>query len=813
MRKPSIFLVSLLFASALLPSCNKQGAEPSEVGVEEIVITSPKNGKLELTQGETAKIKYTVLPESAAASAVIEWTSSNPEVATVKNGKVSSWSEGKTTVTATCGKASAEVEVTVDPVPVVSFSVPASMELFTELPYEVEVSVELDPDADVEDLEASAAALNWEVSDEDVLKVEFDEGKAVFTGLKTGKCTVTVSAKSPKEGSEAEKSQTISVTVSELTSRISFLRMAKGGALKPIEEGEKISRDDIYLNMDGKKVLIVSCSIPDFKKEDLSITSSDESIFTLSLAKITEPSEGTFTIFLTLDFNGTFGSTDICITVQDREYNLEHKCNFTLKVDPKGIEGEMVVTAPDGTEIKNGGSFRLDQGSSGDFSINSGYEAKWEVTDGSDIISLAHSGGSEYWAPKAEITATSNIGTATVKVTDQSDKSMSFTLKVTKPTFPKGIYIVDNSTGQKASDLAYVPAGEEFSFHLSDSASKGIWKITENTDYFTTSTTQISNSITIKATRDAYLLQSSTKITVTDESGENVLSLSIAALPRFSSDNIKPYYVFLNASTNLVEKDFTWKGSKTNYSVKYIIKCSPDGYSKEDNEFILESLPKMTFELIKSQDYADAKFGTTEDIMRRDGEIQINWASRYCEYITLKVTDYWGNSLEQRITPTFDFSDTNWKFYQYYKDPNTSTTKKSLLTENLIYPSDPEDWSKILVNKENLTLYELVNNYINTGAYGFYFTYGNEAYEYNKGITNRIRCFLCYDENIKDAYTLWDKRSSFDFKSDPLTFQSYPNIINDMKKYPPYILIMIAKSSVREDTSGDCLDYYLHLSD
>lgn len=471
MRKPSIFLVSLLFASALLPSCNKQGAEPSDVGVEEIVITSPKNGKLELTQGETAKIKYTVLPESAAASAVIEWTSSNPEVATVKNGKVSSWSEGKTTVTATCGKASAEVEVTVDPVPVVSFSVPASMELFTELPYEVEVSVVLDPDADVEDLEASAAALNWEVSDEDVLKVEFDEGKAVFTGLKTGKCTVTVSAKSPKEGSEAEKSQTISVTVSELTSRILFYYPSKAFSKQPIPDNSEI----VWNNLLMKRLGIV-CNIPDITLEDLSISSSNESVGTLVPTEPKRDPDWESSILLYLDFNGTFGSTDICITVQDREYNLEHKCNFTIKVDPEGIEGEMVVIAPDGTEIKNGGSYRLPPDSTGVFSINSGYEAKWEVTDGSDIISLAHSGGSEYWAPKAEITATSNIGTATVKVTDQAGKSMSFTLKVKKMSFKEeGIYVIDDTTGKKVADTVVMEQYESRTFHLSDPAVKGYW--------------------------------------------------------------------------------------------------------------------------------------------------------------------------------------------------------------------------------------------------------------------------------------------------------------------------------------------------
>lgn len=60
---------------------------------------SLNNSELTLNEGETYQLTYTVLPETADAPTV-EWTSSNPEIATVDaNGKVTAIALGSTTVT------------------------------------------------------------------------------------------------------------------------------------------------------------------------------------------------------------------------------------------------------------------------------------------------------------------------------------------------------------------------------------------------------------------------------------------------------------------------------------------------------------------------------------------------------------------------------------------------------------------------------------------------------------------------------------------------------------------------------------------
>ncbi len=69
---------------------------------------------LELTEGEEVTLKATVTPDNASNKNVT-WTSSNPEVATVENGKVTAVKAGTTTITVTTvdGAKTAKCEVTV----------------------------------------------------------------------------------------------------------------------------------------------------------------------------------------------------------------------------------------------------------------------------------------------------------------------------------------------------------------------------------------------------------------------------------------------------------------------------------------------------------------------------------------------------------------------------------------------------------------------------------------------------------------------------------------------------------------------------
>ena len=81
------------------------------VPVESITIT-PTSAKLAVGGSRTYKAE--ILPAEAAAGATVEWTSSEPRVATIAaNGKVRGMAPGTTVLRATCGDKSAELSLTV----------------------------------------------------------------------------------------------------------------------------------------------------------------------------------------------------------------------------------------------------------------------------------------------------------------------------------------------------------------------------------------------------------------------------------------------------------------------------------------------------------------------------------------------------------------------------------------------------------------------------------------------------------------------------------------------------------------------------
>ncbi|WP_443741067.1 Ig-like domain-containing protein [Treponema berlinense] len=81
----------------------------SDVAVTEVKITSTLT---DVTAGENITLTAKVLPDNATDKTVT-WTSSNPEVATVKDGVVTGIKEGKVTITAKAGEKTATVDVTV----------------------------------------------------------------------------------------------------------------------------------------------------------------------------------------------------------------------------------------------------------------------------------------------------------------------------------------------------------------------------------------------------------------------------------------------------------------------------------------------------------------------------------------------------------------------------------------------------------------------------------------------------------------------------------------------------------------------------
>lgn len=423
-----------------------------------------------MTQGDGALIQYDVVPSEALTTAVLEWSSDNESVATVMNGYVSAYAPGNATITAKCGNAEATVTVSVKPVPVTSFTVPETLFLYTG--YETVLEMTIEPE------KANAASLDWEY-DSEYLSMSFNEGKAVFTGLKKGNTTITV--KSEKAGTK-----TVQVAIRDIESRLVVgYNKRTAGSYKTIilKDGDEVIWDQIYPSSDSYDPTyypdITVVVGPDISiSKDVKISCSNESICKefRPLAIGTTDKRAAYTLY-----NGDgFGTADVTVTAYDQKFDTERKLQFKLTREAKGFPGELIVRGPKSTTIRNGDTYRMDKNTSAYFYVDDGYKVKWSVESG-NALTLKHS-GDVYWSQYAKATTADKTGPVTIKVTDQTGKSMSFTINVTEQVFPDDIYVMyEDGTRLKDGDELLI--GHEYKFKLSNSNYVGKWDFEGNTSY------------------------------------------------------------------------------------------------------------------------------------------------------------------------------------------------------------------------------------------------------------------------------------------------------------------------------------------
>jgi hypothetical protein len=176
-RRRFFALVATLFFG--LVSCQKEAPK-----VQEIQFTNVKNGKLTLSEGESFRVKYAVVPQELSESAVLQWKSSDEEVAKVRNGRISALCPGKTTITAQCDNAKAIISLEVNPISVTAFQLQSSVSGFVGQDLPVEVS-------NIEPSEASAASIDWNVTPADLADVFVEAGELYVRGRKAGTGVLT----------------------------------------------------------------------------------------------------------------------------------------------------------------------------------------------------------------------------------------------------------------------------------------------------------------------------------------------------------------------------------------------------------------------------------------------------------------------------------------------------------------------------------------------------------------------------------------------------------------------------------------------
>lgn len=558
-----IRLGSAITAAALLiPGCRKN--EKNDLTVTEIIIVDPNSRHLDMTQGDGALIQYDVVPSEALTTAVLEWSSDNESVATVKDGHVTAYAPGNATITAKCGNAETTVSVTVKPVPVTSFTAPET--LFLYIGYETVLEMTIEPE------KANAASLDWEY-DSEYLSMSFDEGKAVFTGLKKGNTTITV--KSEKAGTK-----TVQVAIRDIESRLIVgynKRIDSIGNYKTIllKDGDEVIWDQIdpsSYSYDPHYPDITVSVGPDISiSGDVNISCSNESICKEFRPQAigTTDKRAAYTLY-----NGDgFGTADVTVTAYDQKFDTERKLQFKLTREAKGFPGELIVRGPKSTTIRNGDTYRMDKNTSAYFYVDDGYQVKWTVESG-NALTLEHS-GDVYWSQYAKATTADKTGPVTIKVTDQTGKTMSFTVNVTEQVFPDDIYVMYED-GSRLKDGDELLIGHEYKFKLSNSNYVGKWDFEDNTSYANYETEVVYTPKICRVASDPL------RLTVKDKSGtvtkEYKLSQKYSLADcRFSiNDDKYPQW-------NSVEEPFyiPWVGIRTINEIELYIWYNSSGETKK----------------------------------------------------------------------------------------------------------------------------------------------------------------------------------------------------------------------------------------
>ena len=673
-------------AALLIPGCRKN--EKNDLTVTEIIIVDPDSRYLDMTQGDGALIQYDVVPSEALNTAVLEWSSDNESVATVMNGYVSAYAPGNATITAKCGNAEATVSVSVKPVPVTSFTVPETLFLYTG--YETVLEMTIEPE------KANAASLDWEY-DSEYLSMSFDEGKAVFTGLKKGNTSITI--KSEKAGTK-----TVQVSIRDIESRLIVgynKRIDSIGNYKAItlKDGDEVIWDQIYPSYDSYDPAyypdITVVVGPDISiSNDVTISCSDESICKefRPLPKGTTDKRAAYTLY-----NGDgFGTADVTVTAYDKKFETERKLQFKLTREAKGFPSELIVRGPKSTTIRNGDTYRMDKNTSAYFYVDDGYQVKWSVESG-DALTLKHS-GDVYWSQYAKATTADKTGPVTIKVTDQTGKTMSFTVNVTEQVFPDDIYVMyEDGTRLKDGDELLI--GHEYKFKLSNSNYVGKWDFEGNTSYANYATEVV---YTPKICR---LASDPLRLTVKDKSGTVTKEYKLSQ--KYSLADCK-FSINDDKSPQEISKIFyiPWVGIRTSNEIElHIWHCS----SKETKKISPWQLSGADQTMNSGRVKTSLEYLSNGDVLKENNRLTL---SQYYDYYKItwkaaagafhvKITD--GKTTKKiPFYSTLDVDKiSDYVFFEF--DNKSSKCMKSYDYTLMSFPdTDKESYNIMFAHKDNL---------------------------------------------------------------------------------------------------------------
>ena len=433
--------VAVLLSLACAFSCKKEKGGGDTL--EKIYFVDPASASMVLSQGQTGYIMYATVPESAAATAVMEWSSSDTNIAEVFNGQVTAIAPGNTVITVKCGNVSATLDVQVVPIPVTNFSVPKSMNAYMDMPTPIKLTVE--------PAEANAASLEWKSDNPEIAEVVIESGKAFVNAKKEGGCKITVT---PYNNSDA--SQQISVTVYPAIFKLMRKSISGESSYVEILNDDSFDITDIgmptyegircieMIRLDGSSLLESSVEVNNENSGIVSITKRQRSESKV-LLNVEEKSEvGATKVSVSLKEDDNVYTKTFTITRQKHDFTSDTKiCRIYTETPVNDVE-EMARNAT--MEVQ----------------MFPAVNAVWTSSNESVAKVVPATSDGTGFSPMAEIRTFGEYGSAEITATDESgEHTRKFTVKVSKASFPAGTKISTRVNNN------YVPVGESTTIRAS----------------------------------------------------------------------------------------------------------------------------------------------------------------------------------------------------------------------------------------------------------------------------------------------------------------------------------------------------------
>lgn len=412
---------AVILSLACMFSCKKEKGGGDTL--EKIYFVDPASASMVLTQGQTGYIMYATVPESAAATAVMEWSSSDTNIAEVFNGQVTAIAPGNTVITVKCGNVSATLDVQVVPIPVTSFNVPKSMNAYMDMPTPIKLTVE--------PAEANAASLEWKSDNPEIAEVVIESGKAFVNAKKEGGCKITVT---PYNNSEA--SQQIAVTVYPAIFKLMRRSISGESGYVEILNDDSFDITDIgmptyegmrYIEMirlDGGELLDSSVEVNNENSGIVSTTKHKRSESKIILNAEEKSEVGATKISVSLKEDDNVYTKTFTITRQKHDFTSDTKiCRIYTETPVNDVE-EMAREAILAVQMFP--------------AVNAVWTSSNESVAKVAPLTVDGTG----FSPMAEIRTFGEYGSAEITATDESgEHTRKFTVKVSKASFPAGTKI------------------------------------------------------------------------------------------------------------------------------------------------------------------------------------------------------------------------------------------------------------------------------------------------------------------------------------------------------------------------------------